>query len=183
MLVTWIIFGILSLVLIIISRHTFFNLKSHGFYRFLNWECVAWLLANNYKYWFEYPFSLNQFFSWILLFISLYLVIAGVILMKKLGKPEKAREDKTLYQFEQTTNLIDTGIFRFIRHPMYSSLIFLAWGIYLKNPTWALFVVAILSSVFLYFTATLEEKECIDYFGDKYKEYMKRSKMFIPFVI
>jgi protein-S-isoprenylcysteine O-methyltransferase Ste14 len=143
---------------------------------------VAWLLANNYKYWFEYLFSFNQIFSWILLLISAYLVIAGVILMKKYGKQGKAREDKTLYQFEQTTELIDSGIFRFIRHPMYSSLIFLTWGIFLKNPTWILFVVAILSSLFLYITAILEERECIDYFGDKYKEYRKRSKMFIPFM-
>ena len=36
--------------------------------------------------------------------------------------------------------------------------------------------------VMLYITAIFDEKECIVYFGDKYKEYMKRSKMFIPYI-
>jgi len=117
------------------------------------------------------------------LIISGYLVIAGVMLMKRIGKPQKIRDEKTLYQFERTTELIDTGIFRYIRHPLYSSLLFLTWGTFLKNPTSPLFVVAILSSVFLYLTAIFDEKECIAFFGDKYKEYMKRSKMFMPFII
>ena len=37
--------------------------------------------------------------------------------------------------------------------------------------------------IVLYLTAIFDEKECMDYFGEKYKEYMKRSKMFIPFLI
>jgi protein-S-isoprenylcysteine O-methyltransferase Ste14 len=183
MLLTWVLFGILSLPVIIISWRTLFNINSHGFYRFFSWECILWLFANNYKFWFDYPFTTNQIFSWILLFISIYLVVAGVILMKKLGSPKKTREDKTLYQFEQTTELVDTGIFKYIRHPLYSSLLFLTWGIYLKNPTTILFVVAILSSLFLYMTAIFDEKECVDYFGDKYREYRRRSKMFIPFLL
>lgn len=178
-----IIFGILSLPVIIISWRALFNIKSHGFYRFLSWECILLLFANNYKYWFDYPFSVNQIISWVLLFISGYLVIAGVLLMKKIGKPEENRNEKILYQFEKTTQLIDTGIFKFIRHPLYSSLIFLTWGIFFKNPTLELLGVALLSTLFLYFTAIFDEKECIIFFGDKYREYMKRSKMFIPFII
>jgi protein-S-isoprenylcysteine O-methyltransferase Ste14 len=106
-----------------------------------------------------------------------------IILLKKKGKPEKIRNEKTLYQFEKTTELIDTGIFKYIRHPLYSSLIFLTWGIYLKNPVVDLLIVSMVSTLFLYLTAIFDEKECIQFFGDTYKEYMKRSKMFIPFLI
>lgn len=35
---------------------------------------------------------------------------------------------------------------------------------------------------FLAATAHIEERENLDYFGMKYAEYMRRSKMFIPFV-
>ena len=178
-----IIFGILSLPLIIISWRTLFNVKSHGFYRFISWECIIWLFANNYKYWFEDPFKLNQIFAWILLIISAFLVIMGVMQMKKLGKASKSRDEDTLYQFEKTTELIDVGIFKYIRHPLYSSLIFLTWGIYLKNPDLQLLFIALLSTLFLYFTAIFDEKECIQYFGNKYIDYKKRSKMFIPFLI
>jgi protein-S-isoprenylcysteine O-methyltransferase Ste14 len=100
-----------------------------------------------------------------------------------MGKPGKNRDEKTLYQFEKTTELIDTGIFRYIRHPLYSSLIFLTWGIFLKNATADLLIIALLSTISLYFTAIFDEKECIQFFGEKYIEYKKRSKMFIPFII
>ena len=179
---TLIIFAILSLPVIILSWRTIFNIRSHGFPRFISWECIIWLFANNYLYWFKEPLKLNQIFSWILLFISAYLVISGVILMRKFGKAGKSRNEDTLYQFEQTTELVDSGIFKYIRHPLYSSLIFLTWGIFFKNPGLHLMLISIVSTLFLYITAIFDEKECIHFFGNKYINYMKRSKMFIPFI-
>jgi len=178
-----IVFGILSVPIIVVSRRTLFNPKSHGFYRFFSWECIIWLLASNFSFWFDEPFSVKQIISWILLIYSIYPVVAGSIQLKKTGKPNKIRDEKTLYQFEKTSELVDTGIFKYIRHPLYSSLIFLTWGIFLKNTTGLLFLVALLSTVFLYVTALFDEKECIQYFGKKYNEYMTRSKMFIPYLV
>lgn len=178
-----IIFIILSIPVIYLSRKTIFNFRSHGFYRFFSWECILWLLANNYSFWFKDPFSVKQIISWILLIYSVYPLVAGVILLKKGRKKEIQRKENELYEFEKTTELIDTGIYIYIRHPLYSSLLFLTWGIYLKNITLILLLVAVASSVFLYITGRMDEKECINYFGEKYREYMQRSKMFIPFVI
>jgi len=177
-----IIFGILSLAIILISWRTLFNTKSHGFYRFFGWECMAWLFATNYKWWFVNPFSINQIISWILLIYSVYLVIAGMILIKNVGKPSSIRDEKNLFGFEKTTELIDTGVFRHIRHPLYASLIFVTWGICLKNSTIELSIIAYISTVLFYITSQYDEKECILYFGEKYKNYMKRTKMFIPFI-
>ena len=177
-----IVFGILCLLVIIISLRTLFNTKSHGFYRFFSWICMSWLFASNYTFWFVQPLSMNQIISWILLIYSVYLVIAGMLLIKKIGKPNSTRDEKNLFGFEKTTELIETGVFMYIRHPLYSSLIFVTWAIFLKNPTPPLFIIALLSTNFLYFTSRFDEKECISYFGDKYKEYMKRTKMFIPYL-
>jgi protein-S-isoprenylcysteine O-methyltransferase Ste14 len=105
------------------------------------------------------------------------------VLLKKAGKQVKDRNEKTLYQFEKTSELIDHGIFKYIRHPLYSSLLFLTWGIFFKNITGSGLLVAMLSTVFLFLTAIFDEKECIKFFGDRYIEYMKRSKRFIPFVL
>ena len=176
-------FLILSIPLIVISWRVLFNVKGHGFYRFFSWECIVWLFATNFRYWFHNPFSIHQFFSWIFLIIAIYLVTTGVFLLKKAGKPDNNREEKALYQFEKTTELIDTGIFKYIRHPLYSSLLFLTWGIFLKNPSVELIIVSVLSTVLLYLTAIFDEKECIGFFGDKYIEYMKKSKRFIPYVV
>jgi len=179
----YLVFGILSVPIIVLSWQTLFNPRSHGFYRFFSWECIAWLLTSNYRFWFENAFSIQQIFSWIFLFLGAYLVMAGVIWLKKAGKPAKTRNEEALFEFEKTSVLVDTGIFKYIRHPLYSSLIFLTWGIFLKHPTVQLFIISVLSSVFLYSTAIFDEKECIKYFGDKYREYMKHTKRFIPFLI
>jgi Putative protein-S-isoprenylcysteine methyltransferase len=175
-------FGLFSIVFIALSRKTLFNVKSHGFYRFLSWECIAWLLVNNLKNWFDNPLCARQLFSWIFLFTGLYLAIAGAVLLKKTGNPAMTRNDDSLYAFEKTTELVDTGIFRYIRHPLYSSLIFLSWGIWLKNPSFQLAPFALISSICLYLTAISDERECINYFGEKYKQYMKHTSRFIPFI-
>jgi protein-S-isoprenylcysteine O-methyltransferase Ste14 len=62
-------------------------------------------------------------------------------------------------------------------------VLFLTWGIFMKHTTYFLLFIAILSTAFLFITAIFDEKECIQYFGEKYREYMKRSKRFIPFII
>jgi len=179
---TLILFGILSVLIIVISWRTVFNTKSHGFYRFFSWECMAWLMTCNYKYWFTDPFSISQIFSWALLLYASYLVIAGMILIKRIGKPNPVRDEKNLFGFEKTTELIDTGVFKLIRHPLYASLIFVTLAVYLKHPTVPLFITALISTNFLYITSKFDEKECIRYFGDKYINYMKQTKMFIPFI-
>ena len=180
---TLIIFGLLSLPILIMSWRSLFHITSHGFYRFFSWECIIWLFVNNYKFWFVNPFCIKQIFSSIFLLLSGYLVIRGAILLIKIGKPVPNRDNKMLYPFEKTSELVDKGVFKYIRHPLYSSLLFLTWGLFLKNTLSGLLFIAVLSTIFLYLTAIFDEKECIKHFGDKYHEYMKRSKRFIPFII
>jgi len=177
-----IIFGILTLLITFISWRTLFNPKSHGFPRYFAWICMSWLFASNYKFWFVNPFSWNQLISWILLIYSAYLVIAGLFLIKIIGKPNASRNEENLFGFEKTTELIDTSVFKRIRHPLYASLIFVTWGIFLKNPTIILSLVTLMSTVLLHFTSRFDEKECLQYFGTSYENYMKRTKMFIPFI-
>jgi protein-S-isoprenylcysteine O-methyltransferase Ste14 len=177
------LFGLLSIPVLAVSWRSLLRIRSHGFYRFFGWECILWLLVSNYTFWFEHPASFSQILSWIILLYSGYIAIAGFTLLIRKGKPVTSRADDTLFQFEKTSELIDTGIFRYIRHPLYSSLIFLAWGVLLKHTTGWLLLVAILATAFLYLTAIFDEKECVAYFGGRYTEYMKRSKRFIPFIV
>jgi protein-S-isoprenylcysteine O-methyltransferase Ste14 len=175
-------FALLSIPIVILSWKPLMNPKSHGFYRFFGWEGIAWLLACNYSYWFVNPLSMMQIGSWLLLAVSIYYVAAGTPLLIKSGKPKQHREDEALYSFEKTTELVETGIYKYIRHPLYGSLIFLVWGIFLKHITLTLFVITLIATVFFYITARVDEKECRQYFGEKYAAYMKRSRMFIPLI-
>ena len=166
----------------IVFQQALINRKSHGFYRFFSFEAILVLLVFKIEFWFTDPFSMHHIISWFLLIISLYLVFSGIITLKKGRNQNTNREQVDLFTFEKTSKLVKTGIYKYIRHPMYSSLIFLTWGIYLKNPDWILFPVAVISSVFLLLTAVTDEKECIGYFGDEYIEYTRKTKRFIPFI-
>ncbi|MFZ2285703.1 MAG: isoprenylcysteine carboxylmethyltransferase family protein [Bacteroidales bacterium] len=178
-----IFFIALSLPVIFFSKQSLFEPRSHGFTRFFSWECIIALFVVNYEHLFKEPFSLTQIISWILLIISLLFVIVGVVQLRRARKPGIVRVDEKLFRFEKTTELVTTGIYKYIRHPLYSSLLFLTWGIWFKQPALIPAMLAVLSSVLLWFTAQRDEKECLEYFGDPYREYMTRSKRLIPFVI
>lgn len=179
---TLVIFAILSIPIILVSWKPLVKINSHGFFRFFSWECILWLLVCNYSYWFENPFGWAQQISWILLIIAAYIVLAGVYMLKKAGKASSERQESELYQFEKTTELVETGIYKYIRHPLYGSLLILTWGIFFKHITISGLLISIISSICLYYTVQVEEQENVTFFGEKYIQYMKRSKMFLPFI-
>lgn len=166
-----------------VSRASLRDVRSHGFYRFFAWEAITALILLNVERWFTQPFSPNQVVSWILLIISLFLVIPGMQLLRKAGKPDQQRSDPGLVGIEKTTELVTTGLYGYIRHPLYSSLLFLAWGVFFKHISWAATVLVCLASSTLWITAKIEERENIAYFGTAYEGYMRRTKMFIPFLL
>ena len=115
---------------------------------------------------------------------SIFLVVAAVRLLKGKGQASKERNnDAALYEFEKTTQLVTSGIFRYIRHPMYTSLIALAWGAYCQDPSWPGAVIAGFASVCLLLTAKADEAECLAYFGEAYAAYMKTTQRFVPYLI
>jgi protein-S-isoprenylcysteine O-methyltransferase Ste14 len=127
--------------------------------------------------------SMHQLISWFLLIASLLPLVFGVRLLAAQGKPSKHREgEPQLLGFEKTTTLVTTGIYQYIRHPLYSSLLFLAWGIFFKIPGWIGLLLVFIASLFLVATAKADEAECLHFFGASYQEYMKRTKRFIPFL-
>ena len=75
-----------------------------------------------------------------------------------------------------------SGIYRYIRHPLYSSLLFLAWGALLKAPAPASAALAVLASAALVATARAEERENTAKFGEEYTRYMRATKRFLPLV-
>ena len=178
-----IFFIALSLPVIFLSRQSLFEPGSHGFTRFFSWECIIVLFVINYEHWFKEPFSPKQVVSWLLLIISAWFVTEAAVRLKRARKQGIVRVDDKLFRFEKTTELVTSGIFRYIRHPMYSSLLLLAWGIWLKQPLAATLPAALLASWLMWLTAKRDERECIEWFGDSYREYMTRTKRFVPFII
>jgi protein-S-isoprenylcysteine O-methyltransferase Ste14 len=176
------VFIVASAIFVYVSRASLRTPRSHGFYRFFAWETILALILLNVDGWFREPFSWHQLISWPLLIISLYLVIHGVRLLKHRGQQDSGRDDAPMLDFEKTTSLVAVGAYRYIRHPLYSSLLFLAWGVFFKNPSWSGGILAAMATLFLGVTARIEEAEDIRFFGPAYQAYMKKTKMFIPFL-
>ncbi len=178
-----VIFIIISVGLAIISRASLRNPRTHGFYRFFAWEAILALVLLNILGWFLHPFAWYQLVSWLLLIISLWLVISSLAWLRNHGQPGSERQDPALLSLEKTTLLVTTGVYRYIRHPMYSSLFFLAWGTFFKLPSWPGVILALVATACLVQTARLEELENIRFFGPAYQDYIKRTKRFIPYLL
>jgi protein-S-isoprenylcysteine O-methyltransferase Ste14 len=65
---------------------------------------------------------------------------------------------------------------------MYSSLLLLAWAALLKHITIYGISAVLITTAFLVATAKMEERENVSFFGSSYEEYIKRTKMFIPYL-
>ena len=164
-----------------LSWRTMRNIRSHGFFRFFAWEAIVALLLWNLPYWFTAPFSARQSLSWLILFGSLYLLWQGAAQLLR-AKRSGSRNESELYAFERTSELVTSGIYRYIRHPLYTSLLYFTWGAFLKDISWVSFILGLAASASLVAAAKADEKECIQYFGDPYRQYMKYTKRFIPFL-
>lgn len=176
------IFLLLSLFFTLISWRALKNPYSHGFYRFFAFEGIAALVLYNHPMWFEQPFSVRQSVSWLLLLGSVFLVSRGLYLLKCLGGHSRRQTVPENLSFENTQNLVEEGMYRYIRHPMYSSLLLLGWGAFLKQINGATVILVATVTLALFLTAKVEESENISFFGAAYRDYLHRSKMFIPFI-
>jgi protein-S-isoprenylcysteine O-methyltransferase Ste14 len=176
-------FSFVTLVLIYISRAPLRVPRSHGFYRFFAWEAILALCVINIEFWFRDPFAWHQLVAWTLLFAAFLHLAFGVQALRTRGKPVTDREgDPSLLAFEKTTQLVTSGTYKYIRHPLYSSLLLLAWGIFFKLPSLVGGGLVITATLFLIATAKADESECIQFFGAEYQVYMKHTKRFIPFL-
>jgi protein-S-isoprenylcysteine O-methyltransferase Ste14 len=172
-----------TIFLIFVSRASLRQPSSHGFYRFFAWECILILFLLNVESWFVNPFSWHQLIAWTLLFACLVPLVFGVRSLHRHGQPTEERpSDPSLLAFEKTTELVTTGIYAYIRHPLYSSLLLLAWGIFFKEPSLPGMLLSLVTTAFLFATARADEGECIQFFGMEYQEYMQKTKRFIPFL-
>lgn len=167
---------LLSTLAVVASRHAWRTQQVYGLIRFLAFESLALLVVWNSPRWFRAPFSSAQILSWIILVGSTVLAAHGVHLLKKIGRAQ-ARI------MEDTQSLVRIGVYRYIRHPLYASLMFFGWGVFVKGGDLMSAVLALASTGFLIATARCEERFNIERFGAMYSNYMRRTKMFVPFLL
>ncbi len=79
--------------------------------------------------------------------------------------------------------LVDSGPYRFVRHPSYTGalLAFVGFGLVLRNWMSLLALVIPILVAFLY-RINVEERALLDAIGDRYRAYASRTKRLIPFL-
>jgi len=125
------------------------------------------------------PFSDNyliQVFGSAMLIIGIMIAVSARIVLAAnwTGAAE--------YQIKKGHELVTRGIYRYVRHPIYFSLILSYTGGLIISQTYLFIPFFFVLLYFAYSRGKREEKILIDKFGNKYLNYRKFSKMLIPFI-
>jgi protein-S-isoprenylcysteine O-methyltransferase Ste14 len=100
-------------------------------------------------------------------------VWARVHLGRNWGMPMTQKEEP---------ELVTSGPYRSVRHPIYSGLLLALLGTALVTNLLGLLIVAVLTAYF-YYCASVEEKNLSTTFPTAYPAYRSHTKMLIPFVL
>ncbi len=84
-------------------------------------------------------------------------------------------------EIKQHAKLITTGPYRFIRHPMYISLLIMMIGVALYNYHWINVIGVSMVMLTVINKANIEEKLLLMRFV-AYAEYQKKSHRFVPYL-
>jgi protein-S-isoprenylcysteine O-methyltransferase Ste14 len=77
--------------------------------------------------------------------------------------------------------LVTSGPYRFVRHPIYSGIILAGLGTALAL-SWLWLPVFALAAIYFIYSATVEERYLTEQFPDSYPAYKRSTKMLVPFV-
>jgi protein-S-isoprenylcysteine O-methyltransferase Ste14 len=173
----------IAILVIVVSRKSLGRPDTHGFYRMFAFLSATFLVWKAWPNWMDRFDGWNQIVATVLLYLSLYLLFHSLYLLRTQGGNSARRTEQANFSFENTERLVQGSLYRYIRHPMYASLLLLIWGAFLKAPDLAGLVVAGIGSGGLAMAAKVEEGENIQTFGAAYRHYMQRTHMFIPYLL
>jgi protein-S-isoprenylcysteine O-methyltransferase Ste14 len=100
-------------------------------------------------------------------------IFARVYLGRNWGTPMSKKE---------APELVTGGPYAFVRHPIYSGLILAALGTAIGlSVIWVLPLILVVP--YFIYSARREEEFMCQQFGERYRAYMRRTKMLVPFVL
>jgi len=111
------------------------------------------------------------------------LAVAGVALVLR-SRAELGPAWSFVPKADQGTELVTTGPYRLVRHPIYLGLALLVMGEALAFASWPALMIVLFGIVPTFvWRARAEEKLLRRTFGERYVLYQQRAKMLIPYVL
>jgi protein-S-isoprenylcysteine O-methyltransferase Ste14 len=77
--------------------------------------------------------------------------------------------------------LVTSGPYRFVRHPIYAGVLIAGVGTAVAL-SWLWLTAVVLACVYFLYSATVEERYMTERFPDNYPEYKRSTKMLVPFI-
>lgn len=116
--------------------------------------------------------------------ISIVLIILGLVVLVIASTAFNIKEFLGIetYEIKMESKLVTKGIYKFMRHPLYTGTILLLSGYFLYVPTLSVLIFLILTFVYIEIGSRLEEKKLLIEFGNDYTEYCKNVKRYFPFI-
>lgn len=114
--------------------------------------------------------------------LSLIISVSGFVIGMYSLVSNKISNFNIIPEIKTNAKLIQTGAYKYIRHPMYFSVLLMMIGIVIGNINLINFILFVLLVFILYLKAKKEEKLWLEK-TPEYKEYMKNTKTFIPFIL
>lgn len=189
----WVFFYAMHSILALDSMKTFTKnaFQSYFPYYRIGYNLFSVLLFAALVY---YQFSLSQALvvskSIVLEVLGAIVFLLGVIVLNVAFSSFNKREFIGLEQLDEIKQptvivekkLVRTGLYGYVRHPLYFGVILMLLGAVLFLPNAPMLLFVIVSLVYLPIGVTLEERKLVAEFGAQYQTYQREVKMLFPFV-
>jgi protein-S-isoprenylcysteine O-methyltransferase Ste14 len=130
-----------------------------------------------------FPASLDRAFIPAIAWLGL-LPLCGALWLFRRSHVDLGRNWSVTLKVREDHVLIKTGVYRFVRHPMYSSFFLLGLAQMLLLPNWLAGASGLIGAGILFaFRVLREERMMLECFGDEYRSYMALTKRIIPWII
>lgn len=116
-------------------------------------------------------------------FVLGLVALAAALALFRLAHKALGRMWSVSLQLKQDHRLVTGGVYRLIRHPMYSAFWLMATAQALLLPNWIAGPAGLIGFGFLFFSRVGPEERLMEAaFGDEYRTYAARTKRVIPFI-
>jgi protein-S-isoprenylcysteine O-methyltransferase Ste14 len=174
------VFFVGGLGLAAFSWRTFSDTRSYQFFRFISFETLWALIVLSAPSLVRIELSPGSIIAGMLSLIAFVLGAVSILLLVSARKSSKPPRRQAGASRTQAPSPVTGGPYRYIRHPIYTSLLLFAWGLTSKHFSFFSILLALAVTGLLLLTARAEELENLERFGEKYDRYMERTKMFLP---
>ena len=128
------------------------------------------------------PFFADYPSSWLLFALG---IVAGAaaLVMFRLTHKALGRMWSVSLQLKEDHKLVTTGVYRHLRHPMYTAFWLMAAAQALLLPNWLAGPAGLVGFGFLFFSRIGPEERLMEVaFGEEYRAYRARTKRIIPWI-